>query len=116
MNIPTACTVMLPAKCRKYLKSDLALASLPLPPVQVHHKCFVTVLPVQSHALVSLTEGLDLVLLHIRDDLRREGQNYTPACESNNELKYTDELINHVLTQHKHTQTHIFVKVHPPFR
>lgn len=56
----------------RYLKSDLALASFPLPAVQVHHEGFVTVLPVQSHVLMSLTERLDLILLHVRDDLRRE--------------------------------------------
>lgn len=57
-----------------YLKPDLALAPFPLAAVQVHHEGFVTVLKVQSHALMPLTEHLDLILLHVGDDLRRGGR------------------------------------------
>ena len=56
----------------RYLEADLALSTLPLPPVEADHVGLVAFLPVQRHGLVALAEGLDLVLLHVRDDLGRK--------------------------------------------
>ena len=55
------------------LEADLALPALPLPPVEADHVGLVALLPVQRHGLVALAEGLDLVLLHVGDDLRWGG-------------------------------------------
>lgn len=52
-----------------YLKTYLALSSHPISAVQVEHEGFKAVLPVQSHVLMTLTEHLDLILLHVGDDL-----------------------------------------------
>ena len=56
------------------LEADLALPALPLPPVEADHVGLVALLPVQRHGLVALAEGLDLVLLHVGDDLRWGGR------------------------------------------
>lgn len=57
---------------RTDLEADLALAALPLALVQADHEGLVALLPVQRHGLVALAEDLDLVLLHVRDDLREK--------------------------------------------
>lgn len=55
-----------------HLETDLALAPLPFPLMQADHEGFVALLPVQSHGLMTLTEHLDFILFHVRNNLLSE--------------------------------------------
>lgn len=55
-----------------HLKAYLALSSLSLLAVQTEHERLVTVLPVESHVLMTLTERLDLILLHVGNNLIKQ--------------------------------------------
>lgn len=54
------------------LEADLALSSLPLSLMQADHEGLVALFPVQSHGLVALTEHLDFILLHVRNNLKTD--------------------------------------------
>lgn len=55
-----------------YLEADFALAPLSLPFMQTNHESLVAFLPVQSHGLMALAEDFNFILLHVRNDLKRE--------------------------------------------
>lgn len=59
-----------------YLKAYLALASLSVPAVQIVHERLITVLPKKGHVLMTLTECLDLILLHVGYNLMKYKQNF----------------------------------------
>lgn len=60
------------SRTRTNLEADLALSPLPFPPMQADHEGFVALLPVQSHGFMALAERLDLVLLHVRNNLKQK--------------------------------------------
>lgn len=69
-----ALSPLLPFIChRADLKADFALAAFPLALVQADHEGLVALLPVQRHGLVALAEDLNLILLHVGDNLRNDG-------------------------------------------
>lgn len=74
----SAFSPLLPLICHQAdLKADLALAALPLAFVQADHEGLVALLPVQCHGLVTLAEDLNLILLHVGDNLRNKNNTNT---------------------------------------
>lgn len=72
-----------------YLKAYLALSSLSIPAVQIEHERLITVLPKKGHVLMTLTERLDLILLHVGYNLMKHKQNFNLQTTGGNEAHTT---------------------------